>query len=128
MRRRRQCSSCGHRFTTRERYERALFIRKRGGERQPFDRAKLHGGLARAAHKRPVPAAAIDAIVDRIEAEAEGAGGELAAQRVGELCLEGLHELDWGAYLQFAGTLPGPAPEFPASARAGSVRLEGDPV
>ena len=54
VRRRRECSSCGHRFTTYERYERGpLYVRKRDGERQPFDRAKLRGGLARAAHKRP---------------------------------------------------------------------------
>ena len=103
MRRRRECSSCGHRFTTYERREHApFFIRKRDGTRQPFDRAKLRGGLARAAHKRPVSDAEIDAIVDRIEAEAERAGGELPAQRAGEMCLEGLRAADRIAYLQFA--------------------------
>ena len=86
-----------------ERHERGpLFVRKRGGERQPFDRIKLRGGLARAAHKRPVAPESIDAIVDRIEHEAEGAGGELPASRVGELCLAGLRDLDRVAYLQFA--------------------------
>ena len=58
----------------------ALFVRKRDGVRQPFDRAKLRAGLARAAHKRPVSGADIDAIVDRIESEAERSGGELPAQ------------------------------------------------
>lgn len=79
-----------------------LYVRKRDGERQPFDRAKLHGGLARAAHKRPVSDAEIDAIVDRIEAAAERAGGELPAQRIGEMCLDGLRRVDRISYLQFA--------------------------
>ncbi len=103
MRRRRECSSCGHRFTTYERYERgSLYVRKRDGERQPFDRAKLRGGLARAAHKRPVGEAEIDALVGRIEAEADRAGGELEAARIGEMCLEGLRRIDRVSYLQFA--------------------------
>ena len=103
VRRRRECASCSHRFTTYERREHApLFVRKRDGARQPFDRAKLRGGLARAAHKRPVSGAEIDAIVDRIETEAERAGGELPAPRIGEMCLEGLRQVDRISYLQFA--------------------------
>ena len=103
MRRRRECSACGHRFTTFERLERGpLFVRKRDGERQPFDRAKLRGGLARAAHKRPVADEQIDAIVAGIETEAERAGGELPAPRIGEMCLEGLRRADRVSYLQFA--------------------------
>jgi len=156
VRRRRQCSSCGHRFTTFERYERGpLFVRKRGGERQPFDRVKLRGGLARAAHKRPVPPAEIDAIVIAIEAEAERSGGELPAQRIGELCLNGLRAADRVAYLQFAAVYkqldvdevraelgqldrePGPsqedslfdrAPEIAGSEQSGSVRPASDPA
>jgi transcriptional repressor NrdR len=103
VRRRRQCSRCGHRFTTYERSEPArLSIRKRDGTSQPFDRVKLLAGLVRAAHKRPLPAARLDALVDRIEAEVTRAGGELPAQRVGEMCLAGLKGLDRIAYLQFA--------------------------
>jgi transcriptional repressor NrdR len=150
VRRRRECSSCGHRFTTYERYERGpLFVRKRDGERQPFDRAKLRGGLARAAHKRPVGEAEIDVLVERIEAEAERAGGELDAARIGELCLEGLRAIDRVAYLQFAAVykqldveqvqeeLAGLAPESDLPAEetplvapiggAGSIRPESDP-
>ena len=155
MRRRRQCSACGHRFTTFERLERGpLFVRKRGGERQPFDRAKLRGGLARAAHKRPVADAEIDSIVAGIEAETDRAGGELPADRIGEMCLEGLRRVDRVAYLQFAAVYkqldvedvraelaglaaePGPIPEEtlldePQIAGAGavsSVRPERDPA
>jgi transcriptional repressor NrdR len=156
VRRRRRCSSCGHRFTTFERHERSrLHVRKRGGERQPFDRIKLRGGLARAAHKRPVAPESIDALVGRIEREAEAAGGELPTSRVGELCLAGLRDLDRVAYLQFAavykqldveavrselsalaretGPLPETSlldsdPEFAASGRTGSVRGRSDPA
>lgn len=103
MRRRRQCSSCEHRFTTYERYElQSLFVLKRDGSRQPFDRAKLRGGLERASHKRPVPIEAIDELVNRIEAAAVRAGGEITAARVGDMCLSGLRQIDHVAYLQFA--------------------------
>ena len=103
MRRRRQCSGCGHRFTTYERCEtQALFVRKRDGSRQPFDRAKLRGGLERASHKRPVRPEAIDALVNRIETAALRAGGEITAARIGEMCLAGLRRIDQVAYLQFA--------------------------
>ena len=129
LRRRRRCSSCGERFTTTEHLERGpTYVRKRDGARQPFDRAKLRGGLTRAAHKRPIEAAQIERIVDAVAAAAERAGGELPARRIGELCLGGLRDLDWGAYLQFAGTLPGPTPEIAGAGPAGSVRPGGDPV
>src|SRR5262245_36842532 len=107
VRRRRECSKCAHRFTTFEHREPdPLYVIKRGGERQRFDRAKLRAALLGAAHKRPVIASDIEAIVDRVELAASDGGGELSSERVGELCLAGLRELDWGAYLQFAGTLP----------------------
>lgn len=107
VRRRRECGSCGHRFTT---YERAvpetLEVIKRDGSRQPFDRQKLLGSLSRASHKRDVDPRRLSLIVDGVEKEIRDTGGELSAQRIGELCLDGLRELDHGAYLQFAGTLP----------------------
>jgi transcriptional repressor NrdR len=103
VRRRRECPNCGERFTTHERREREAFdVVKRDGERQPFDRTKLRAALLRAAHKRPVSASDVEALVDRIEREGERAGGELRADRIGELSLAGLRELDLGAYLQFA--------------------------
>lgn len=104
VRRRRECRECGRRLTSFERRERdPAWVLKRDGERQPFDRAKLRKALGRAAHKRPVPPQELDALVERIEVEAELAGGELAATRIGELSLAGLRRLDLGAYLQFAG-------------------------
>jgi transcriptional repressor NrdR len=133
VRRRRECSSCGHRFTTREGYEQSLFVRKRNGRRQPFNRAKLRGGLARAAHKRPVSDAEIDAIADNVQAAVIVGGGELPTTVIGELCLNGLRDADRGAYLQFAGTLPSEDvslftadSEFAGSLPAGSVRSRGN--
>jgi transcriptional repressor NrdR len=103
VRRRRQCSSCEHRFTTYERCDvQSLFVIKRDGRRQPFDRVKLRGGLERASHKRPVRPEAIDALVDRIEAAAIRGGGEITAAKVGDMCLSGLRRIDQVAYLQFA--------------------------
>lgn len=107
-RRRRECPACGRRFTTFERRERGpLFVRKRDGERQRFDRAKLAGGLLRAAHKRPVDPAQVERLVASIEDEAEGRGGEIESGRVGEMCLTGLREMDRIAYLQFASVYRG---------------------
>ena len=107
VRRRRECTSCGHRFTT---YERAvpevLEVIKRDGSRQPFDREKLLGSLNRSTHKRKLDPRKLSHLVDRVEREARDSGGELSATRITELCLEGLQKLDRGAYLQFAGTLP----------------------
>src|SRR5215212_7167831 len=108
VRRRRECPSCGRRFTTFERREpEPAYVIKRDGERQRFDRTKLRGALTAAAHKRPITAVDVEAIVDRIEMAASDSGA-LATERIGELCLADLEMLDHGAYLQFLGTLPPP--------------------
>jgi transcriptional repressor NrdR len=123
IRRRRACPACGHRFTTYERRDREpAFVRKRDGERQRFDRTKLRAALLRSTHKRQVSAADVEALVDRVELAIEADGGELGADRIGDLCLEGLRDLDHGAYLQFLGTLPSPNAEFAESAPDRSVR------
>src|ERR687892_1821805 len=85
VRRRRQCRVCGRRFTTYERYDQGpLYIRKRNGGKEPFDRAKLLAGLERAAIKRPIEREQLEALVDRIVAELRAQGGAPAAERVGE--------------------------------------------
>ena len=124
LRRRRECTSCGERFTTYERSEPgALFVRKRDGERERFDPDKLRAALMRAAHKRPVRTDQVEELVDRVQAKLRDAGGELESREVGELCLAGLRELDAGAYLQFAGVFD---PAISAASghleTAGSVR------
>jgi transcriptional repressor NrdR len=126
VRRRRECSRCGHRFTSFERREpEPLHVIKRDGERQRFDRTKLRAALLNAAHKRPVVASDIEAIVDRIETAVGDGRGELSSERIGELCLEELRELDAGAYMQFAGTLlsvPDPEGAGAAAIAGGSIR------
>lgn len=103
VKRRRECSGCGDRFTTFERRERPpLFVVKRDGRRERFDADKLRDGMLRAAYKRPVTIEQVDAIAEHIEAEVEAAGGELNASRIGEMCLAGLGEIDRISYLQFA--------------------------
>jgi transcriptional repressor NrdR len=126
VRRRRECPACGHRFTTFERREpEPIEVIKRDGERQRFDRTKLRAALLGAAHKRPVVATDVEAIVDRVEL-AGAEDHELSSERIGELCLEELERLDRGAYLQFAGTLPSISTESDGSAAlaaaTGSVR------
>jgi transcriptional repressor NrdR len=129
LRRRRECTACRRRFTTYERFQRPrLYVRKRSGRRQPFDRTKLRAALLRATHKRPVSAADVEGLVDRIELAIESAGGELAAERLTRLCLAGLRDLDRGAYLQFAGTVPGAIADFADLGGAGSVRPARDPA
>ena len=133
LRRRRECRECGRRFTSFERREHEpAWVIKRSGDRQRFDRGKLRGALIRASHKRDVDPRELELIVNRIEREAEDAGGELAAARIGELCLEGLEPLDRGAFLQFAGTLPDSSTglrkdrDFSPLASDVSVRVEED--
>ena len=108
-RRRRECPACGRRFTTFERREREpLFVIKRDGERQPFDRAKLAGGAARARRTSGRSSRRqVERLVASIEDAAEAAGGELHAETVGEMCLTGLRDLDRIAYLQFAAVYKG---------------------
>jgi transcriptional repressor NrdR len=123
VRRRRKCSSCGERFTTFERIAiDRLYVRKRDDRRQPFDAEKLRGALSRAAHKRDVSTAEIQGIVAAVEGEATASGGVIDAARIGEICLDRLGQLDRGAYLQFAGTLPDPAPQIGPIADERSVR------
>lgn len=127
VRRRRHCPGCGQRFTTFERRERGpLAVRKRDGQTQRFDRVKLRAALLGATHKRPVAAPDVERIVEEIEVAAEAGGGEIEAERIGELCLAGLRELDPGAYLQYAGTLPSFDAEIAGSPEEGSVRPDRD--
>ncbi len=103
VRRRRECESCGSRFTTHERAEGvALAVIKRDGRAEAFDRDKLLGGLLRAATKRPVRIEQLEGVADTIGDEVRRAGGELGAERVGELALRGLIGVDHVAAIRFA--------------------------
>jgi transcriptional repressor NrdR len=103
IRRRRQCESCDQRFTTYERAETVrMYVVKRNGRREPFDREKLLRGLQRAAAKRPIEPERLDEVVASIEAAVRREGGEAPAEWVGELALGGLARLDRVAAVMFA--------------------------
>jgi transcriptional repressor NrdR len=103
IRRRRECDSCGERFTTYERIEATpVTVLKRDGRRDQFDRQKLLRGLVRAANKRPVSEAQLEELADAIAARVRRLGPEVDASLVGELSLRGLVELDPVSGLLFA--------------------------
>jgi transcriptional repressor NrdR len=104
IRRRRECLECHARFTTFERLEQStLWVVKRDGSRQPFDRSKLLGGLERACVKRPVALDAVERIVAAVEAGFRGDGlAEVPSEAIGEAALLHLRELDGVAYIRFA--------------------------
>ena len=127
VRRRRECEECEGRFTTYERSEGvALNVVKRDGRREPFDRQKLLGGLLRAATKRPVQVPELEAVADAIEAQVRAAGGQLDAERIGEVALRGLMALDRVAAIRFASVYRNfsDLAEFEAELR----RIESEPV
>ena len=104
IRRRRECLSCGKRFTTYETIERMpLVVVKRDGFRQSFDRVKLINGMVRACEKRPVPLQKLEAIADEIEQELQGAlDREVTTEEVGEMVMRRLKNVDEVAYVRFA--------------------------
>jgi transcriptional repressor NrdR len=104
IRRRRQCESCGARFTTFERTQlRELTVLKSEGRREPFEREKLERSLAIACRKRPVDSARIEKLATSIQRQLETLGeSEIQAQRIGEFVMDGLKTLDTVAYIRFA--------------------------
>ncbi|MGQ9757634.1 MAG: transcriptional regulator NrdR [Actinomycetota bacterium] len=104
IRRRRECKSCGNRFTTFERYEQfPMTVLKRSGDREPFRREKLLTGLKKAFEKRPVTSQQIEDLATSIEAELrEGGKREIPSSTIGMAVLRRLKDLDDVAYLRFA--------------------------
>lgn len=105
-RRRRECTSCGYRFTSYERIEEKQFmVVKKDGRREPFDRIKIERGVQRALEKRPVSQMTIENIVNEIEDQAALAGrsnNEIASSELGELVLAKIADVDKVAYIRFA--------------------------
>jgi transcriptional repressor NrdR len=104
IRRRRECESCRHRFTTYERAEVTWpLIVKKDGSRGNYDREKIRLGIQKALEKRPVPAEEQEAIVDRIEHFVLDTGEkELSTSAIGEKVMAELREIDQVAYVRFA--------------------------
>ena len=108
IRRRRECSACGQRFTTFERIDdRPLVVEKRSGEREPFDRLKVVSGIMSACKNRPVTDGDIDILATRIEDHLRNRHETVTTQDIGMAVLEGLKGLDDVAYLRFASVYKG---------------------
>jgi transcriptional repressor NrdR len=103
IRRRRECLSCGKRFTTYERCEAIpLIVLKSDNRREPFDREKLREGIARACKKREISADQIEKLVTEVELTLqEKYVMEAPSKAIGELVLAKLKELDHVAYIRF---------------------------
>ena len=104
IRRRRECLSCGKRFTTYEIMERLpLLVIKRDGSRLSFDRMKVIGGMVKACEKRPVPVDEIERVADEIEQELQSSlEREVSSAQIGDMIMDRLKELDQVAYVRFA--------------------------
>ena len=104
IRRRRQCSKCGSRFTTQERLQpNSLFVIKKDKRREEFSRDKLLTGIRKACEKRPLPTGTVDKLADDIEAELYQLGkAEIPSALIGDMVMERLKSLDYIAYIRFA--------------------------
>ena len=104
IRRRRECISCGKRFTTYEIIESVpIVVVKKDKSRQAFDRVKLFNGMLRACEKRPVSIDQIEKVVSDIETELQNSlDREVTSVHIGELVMEKLRKIDEVAYVRFA--------------------------
>ena len=104
IRRRRQCESCGARFTTFERVQlRDVTVLKSGDKRETFNRAKIEQSVALACRKRGISQERLDQLVSGIQRQIETLGeSEIESARIGEMVMDGLRQLDSVAYIRFA--------------------------
>jgi transcriptional repressor NrdR len=104
VRRRRECTSCGERYTTYETAELVMpKIIKHNGNRESFDEDKLRAGLQRALEKRPVSVEDIEAALTRVKQVLRATGErELASRKLGDFVMDELKDLDQVAYVRFA--------------------------
>lgn len=104
IRRRRECNSCGKRFTTYETIETTpVLVVKNDGSRQQFDINKIKNGIIKSCEKRPVSMHDIDELVAKIEKQIfNSLEQEISSKKIGEMVIEGLKQLDDVAYIRFA--------------------------
>ena len=104
IRRRRECTGCGFRFTTYERCEEMpIVVIKRDGHKEPFDRQKVMRGLLTATVKRDIPVSTLTALIDDIEASLRDSGTmEVSSADLGSMVLKRLISVDKVAYVRFA--------------------------
>ncbi len=104
IRRRRECKSCHRRFTTFEKVKgTVLWIIKKDGRREPFDREKIRRGILRAIEKRPVSLDSVEEIINEVEREILRHGSEeISSKMIGKSVLRKLKKIDKVAWLRFA--------------------------
>lgn len=104
IRRRRECLKCERRFTSYERVDEIPYmVVKKDGRREPFDREKVQAGVLKACEKRPIPIAKVEALVNAIEKYVqESRERERSTEKIGEMIMRRLKELDQVAYVRFA--------------------------
>lgn len=104
IRRRRECTNCGRRFTTYEKVELSpLFVVKKDGRREGFDAQKIKAGILHACDKLPVSMQQIDEIVTRVEQKAYATmDGEINSEKIGDMVMAELKNLNDVAYVRFA--------------------------
>ena len=104
VRRRRECLSCGRRFTTYERIDEIPYmVIKKGGRREKFERQKVLNGLLKACEKRPISVSKLAEIVDAVEGKlSDNVDREMTTTEIGEMVADRLQVLDKVAYVRFA--------------------------
>ena len=104
IRRRRECLACQRRFTTYETVEHmAMYVVKRDGTRQAFDKSKILNGLLRACEKRPIPLATLEGVANDVEQLLQNSlEREVSTNIIGETIMKKLREIDQVAYIRFA--------------------------
>ena len=102
IRRRRQCASCEGRFTTYERLEPQLMVRKRNGRLEAFSAAKLVSGISAALADRPVSGSAVEILAEEVETSLRAVGPQVTSEEIGKEVLDRLRTLDEVGYLRFA--------------------------
>jgi transcriptional repressor NrdR len=103
IRRRRECATCGRRYSTYERIEDVgLMVRKRDGSTEPFRREKVVAGVLKATKNRPVSEFQVEELVDRVQERLRRKGPEVTSQHVGIEVLSQLRKVDEVAYIRFA--------------------------
>lgn len=104
IRRRRECLTCRRRYTTYEYVATGtILVVKRDGRREEYDREKLQAGVRKACTKRPIPNEAVENLISQVESElAEAGRGEVSSEKIGQMIMERLRDLDQVAYVRFA--------------------------
>ncbi len=104
IRRRRECDTCGRRFTTYEKVETIpVIVIKKDNNRETYDRSKIESGILRACHKRPISADQVRELMDEVEAFIFNKEvREISTREIGEVVMEKLKALDSVAYVRFA--------------------------